>query len=93
MTTPAEDKLAHKLDMLAIYLTAFASQNDPKLIHDEIVHKVTALLLAQQQSLLESLLKEQFWAADDAYDAGQVVSVDVIEKELQNIKGELGEVK
>ena len=72
----------------------YYSTNTPEEQADLIVRmarpKLQALLTQEKLALLDEVMgkveSKQFWAADDAYDAGDVVAIDDVRQALQAIR-------
>jgi hypothetical protein len=83
-----------ELDNMAIYLTSFSFKNDPKVVHDEIVHKTSDLLRRVE---VEAGIKEWTYFAlnehvdDEVKDLASdyyLERVKTLQAELKALKGE-----
>jgi hypothetical protein len=84
-TTPVSDDELEKQITAIIYdnLILATDHGQPYIEYDDqAVDAIIALIKAEKTKLLEGLLEHQFWAADDAYDAGDVVPVSIIKESI-----------
>jgi hypothetical protein len=77
----------HNRAMRADIASEIAGGIRSKAITDVITVKaIIAHTNAEIAKVLDRLEQEQFWAADDQYDAGQVVSLEAIQAERAKLK-------
>ena len=84
--TKAKDELTKQLrEELAELATSLQGDSYYSVLPDELgdehIKPFLDIIATQNLALLTRLEAEQFWAADDQYDAGQVVSLETLQSE------------